>query len=288
MIATLLFLLGSAADPLALGASRIELDIDGVKLEVYAHKPKDWDGERMLMVFHGVNRNADEYRDHAVGMGERFHMLVVAPRFDAERFPSRAYQRGGILKEDGTAADAKDWTYAYVPKIARAIREREAKPGMKHWLIGHSAGGQFCVRMAAFQDTGAERIVAANAGSALFPARDAEFGYGFGKLPEVLSSDDVLKRYLAAPLTLYLGTADDHEDEWLDTSAPAMAQGPGRLQRNRAAFAAGEALAREKGWPFAWRKVEALGVGHDHEKMFDHEQAGVALFGIPEKSAKKP
>jgi len=279
MIVTCLFLLGALADPLPLGASKVELDFDGLKLEVYAHKPVGWDGARMLMVFHGVNRNADEYRDHAIGMGERFHMLVVAPRFDAERFPSRAYQRGGILKEDGTAADAREWTYAYVPKIAAAIRERESKPELKHWLIGHSAGGQFCVRMAAFQDTGAERIVAANAGSALFPSLEQEFGYGFGKLPDALASDDVLKRYLAAPLTLYLGTADDREDEWLDTSARAMAQGPGRLQRNRASYAAGEALARAKGWTFAWRKVEAEGVGHDHEKMFAHDACEDALFG---------
>lgn len=267
------------ADPLPAGSSKVVMDFDGLELEVYAHKPAQWDGKRALIVFHGVNRNADEYRDHAIGMGERFGMLVVAPKFDEARFPSRKYQRGGILEEDGSAADAKAWTYAYVPRIAARVRELETKPDMKHWLIGHSAGGQFCMRMAAFQDTGAERIVAANAGSVLFPTRDADFGYGFGKLPASLSGDDVLKRYLAAPLTLYLGTADDHEDEWLDTSAPAIAQGPGRLQRNRAAFAAAESLAKEKGWPFAWRKVEAEGVEHDHEKMFAHALVEKALFG---------
>lgn len=270
---------GLGAEPLPVGPSKIALDVRGIVLDAYAHKPKLWDGERVLLVFHGVKRNADEYRDNAVGLSERFRMLVVAPCFDEARFPSRAYQRGGILKEDGTAADAKDWTYAYVPDVARLVREREGKPALKHWLIGHSAGGQFLVRMAAFQDTGAERIVAANAGSALFPARDRKFGYGFGGLPESLSGDDVLRRYLAAPLTLYLGTADDRADEWLDASEPAMAQGPGRLQRNRAAYDAASALAKEKGWAFAWRKVEAEGVGHDSAKMFAHDAVEDALFG---------
>ena len=279
MITLLAFVLGLTSDPLTAGSSKIELDYDGVKLEVFAHKPASWTGERMLVVFHGVNRDADEYRDHAIGLGERFGMLVVAPRFDAERFPSRAYQRGGILKENGTAAEPSAWTYAYVPRIARSIREREEKPNMKHWLIGHSAGGQFCMRMAAFQDTGAERIVAANAGTVLFPTRDADFGFGFGKLPDVLANDDVLKRYLAAPLTLYLGTADDHADEWLDVSEPSMKQGPGRLQRNRGAFEAARTLAAEKGWPFAWTKVEAQGIEHDHEKMFAHPEVERALFG---------
>jgi len=283
----LLLLLALAADPIPLGSSRLELDLDGTKLEVFVHKPETYAGERMLVVMHGVNRNADEYRDHAADLGERFQMLVVAPKFDNERFPSRAYQRGGILREDGTAADAKEWTYAYIPKVAAALREREAKPKMPFWVIGHSAGGQFCMRMAAFQELGAERIVAANAGSCLVPTRDAKFGYGFGGLPESLSSDDVLKRYLAAPLTLYLALDDNGHDEWLDTSEPAMKQGPGRLQRNRAAFAAAEKLAAEKKWPFAWRKVEVEGIGHDHEKMFAHALVEEALFG-PKKTEKPP
>ncbi|MBL8862969.1 MAG: hypothetical protein JNK02_13305 [Planctomycetes bacterium] len=272
-----LALLGDPAIPT--GSARLDLDLDGTRLEVFTHKPRDWQGQRMLLVFHGVNRNADEYRDHAVVLAERFSMLVVAPRFDAERFPSRKYQRGGILEEDGTAAKPEDWTYAFVPKIARGIREREGRPQLAYWLIGHSAGGQFCMRMAAFQATGAERIVAANAGSALFPVRDAAFGYGFGGLPETLASDAILRGYLAAPLTLYLGTADDREDEWLDTSPPALRQGPGRLQRNRAAFEAARALAAEKGWAFAWSKVEAQDVGHDHERMFAHPSVEEALFG---------
>ncbi len=283
----LLLLVALTADPITLGSSRLELDIDGTKLEVFVHKPEAYRGERLLIVMHGVNRNADEYRDHAVELGQRFGMLVAAPKFDNERFPSRAYQRGGILREDGKAADPKEWTYALLPKIAAALREREKKPEMPFWVIGHSAGGQFCMRMAAFQELGAERIVAANAGSCLFPDRETKFGYGFGGLPESLSSDDVLKRYLAAPLTLYLALDDNGPDEWLDTSEPAMKQGPGRLQRNRAAFAAAEALAAEKKWPFAWRKVEVEGIGHDHEKMFAHPLVEEALFG-PKRVEKPP
>jgi pimeloyl-ACP methyl ester carboxylesterase len=267
--------------PLPVGSARIEVDLDGTKLEVFTHKPADWRGERMLFVFHGVLRNADEYRDHAVVLAERYSMLVIAPRFDEERFPSIKYQRGGILSADGTAARPEEWTYALVPKLARAIRDREAKPALKHWLIGHSAGGQFCMRMAAFQDTGAERIIASNPGTALVPTRAQDFGYGFGKLPDELASDEILKRYLAAPLTLYLAQEDNKEDEYLDVSDAGMRQGPGRLQRNRAAFAAAESLAREKSWPCAWRIVEVPEVGHDHELMFQHPLAESALFGPP-------
>jgi len=248
-------------------------------IECYTYKPADWDGQRLILVHHGVLRNADEYRDHAVVLGDRFHALIVAPKFDAERFPSRKYQRGGILKEDGTAADPSEWTYAAIPQIAARVRELEGRPALKHWIIGHSAGGQFAMRMSAFQATGAERIVAANPGTDLFPTREMDFGYGFGKLPDSLASDERLKQYLAAPLTLYLGTADDHPDEDLDVSAEGNRQGAGRFQRGHAAYALAANLARERGWPFHWRLVEAAGVPHDHEKMFAHAACEDALFG---------
>src|SRR6185503_6300958 len=115
-----------------------------------------------------------------------------------------------------TAAQAGERTYALVIQVARALREREGRFDMKYWIIGHSAGGQFAMRMSAFQDTGAERIVAANPGTDLFPTRDMKFGWGFGELPEELSNDAMLKRYLAAPLKLLLRTSDDHPDEDLD------------------------------------------------------------------------
>ena len=264
--------------PIPEGASKLTIPVRGAPLDVFAYKPRSYRGGRMIMVFHGTLRNADEYRDHAKAMGERFGALVVAPQFDTARFPNRRYHRGGVLREDGTAAPVAEWTYPMIPELANEVRRREGRPAMPYVLIGHSAGGQFLVRLAGFYaDHGAARIVAANPGSDLFPTRDAPFGSGFGALPPSLSGDDTIRRYLAQPLTLYLGTADDGHDEDLDESPEAMLQGPGRLQRGRAAFAAAQRLARERGWPFGWRIVETKGIGHDHERMFDAPEAGKAL-----------
>lgn len=266
-------------ESLPTGLCQRTLDLAGLPLEVFFYMPKDWNGERMLFVFHGVLRNADEYCKDAIGMGDRFGMLVVAPKFDAERFPSRCYQRGGILREDGTAAPPAEWTYARVPQLAAVVRTLTGKPKLKHWLIGHSAGGQFALRMSAFQDTGAERIVAANPGSVLMPDLEAPFGYGFGSLPKELVGEARLKQYLAAPLTLYLGTADDKPDEYFDSSKDALVTGNGRHQRNLALYWTARTLAKERNWPFGWRLVEAEGVGHDHSAMFAHAECESALFG---------
>lgn len=267
------------APAIATGASQLQLELGKVTLDVFLHRPANWTGERMLIVLHGVLRNADEYRDHAKNMGDRHGMLIVAPKFDSERFPSRAYQRGGIVREDGTAAPPAEWTYARIPELAAAVRERAGLPGLKHWVIGHSAGGQFVLRMSAFMDTGAERLIAANPGSVLMPDLDAKFGYGFGGLPKELVGEARLRSYLAAPLTLYLGTDDDRADEYFDDSDGAMVAGRGRHQRNLALYWTGRTLAKERGWTFGWQLVEATGVGHDHEKMFDHPSCERALFG---------
>jgi len=261
------------------GKAELTVKVGPVELTVYTYRPERWSGERLLVVMHGVLRNADEYRDHAIAMGDRFDALIVAPKFDNERFPSRAYQRGGILRADGSAAPPEEWTYARIPELAAAFRQRTGKPDAKLFVIGHSAGGQFVVRMSAFQDTGAVRLVAANPGTVLLPTLDAPFGYGFGGLPPQLANDDRLRAYLAAPLTLYLGTADDHEDEHFDTSKEAMVQGSGRHQRGLALWWTAKLLAAQRGWPFGWRLVEAPGIGHEHEQMFAHEQCAVALFG---------
>lgn len=262
----------------AAGKSEVEITVGDVPLQCFVYRPETYKDGPLLFVFHGVLRNASEYRDHAVGMGDRFGALVVAPRFDPERFPNTKYQQGGIVKE-GKAVPANERTGAMIPKLAAAIRQREKRPDMPYYLIGHSGGGQFLFRLAAFVDTDAAETVASNSGTLIFPRRDAPFPYGYSTLPEELKTDDVWKRFVGQKLTLYIGDKDIERDEYLDTAAEADEQGKSRFARNQAAFAAWKKVAEEKGWPFRWRIVIADGVEHDHEKMFDHAMCKDALFG---------
>jgi pimeloyl-ACP methyl ester carboxylesterase len=77
------------------------------------------------------------------------------------------YQRGGLVGADGAVQPPERWTYASIPRMVARVRELEGKPELPYYLIGHSAGGQFLVRMAAFLPGEAERIIAANAAQAL-------------------------------------------------------------------------------------------------------------------------
>jgi poly(3-hydroxybutyrate) depolymerase len=260
------------------GSAKLDVSAGAVQLEVFTYKPESYKAGPMILVFHGVLRNADEYRDHARKMGDRCGALIVAPKFDAERFPNTKYQQGGVVSE-GRVTPREAWTWHLISQVAAEIRKREQRPDLPYYLIGHSGGGQFLVRMAGFVPTAAERIVAANPGTHLFPRRDLDYPYGFGGLTESTSSDEVLKRYLAQPLTIYLGTEDTIQDEYFEKSEAANRQGNSRYQRGRNSFREARELAQRKGWNCAWRLVEAPGVGHDHEAMFNHAQCDIALFG---------
>ncbi len=122
--------------------------------------------------------------------------------------------------------------------------------------------------------------MAGNGCTHLFPTREQPFPYGFGGLPEELGNDAAIRRYLAQPLTIYLGTADTVVDEHLSVNPEANAQGAVRLERGRKAFEFAQKLAHDRGWAFHWRLVEAQGIVHDHTLMFNHPRAAEALFHL--------
>ena len=271
------------AAPLPVGPAQVTVDV-GMPLEVFTYKPPTYRDGPLIVVFHGVQRNAEDYRNFAITLAERFGAIVVAPRFDKPRFPTDAYQRGGIMKE-GQVQPPEAWTFALVPKLVDRLRADEGRPELPYYYIGHSAGGQFLVRLVALAGAqGARRVIAANPGSHLFPNRDAVYGYGLGGLPDEWSDDAAIRRYLAAPLTLYLGSNDtDPEHPSLDRSPAALAQGRTRYERGLACYAAARKLAAERGWPCNWRLVETASIEHDAARMFAAPGAEAALFGADDQ-----
>lgn len=262
------------------GAGEFECSIGPEQVTVHTYRPASYHDGPLLVVCHGIKRDAAEYRNIAVRLAERFGMIVAAPLFDRERFPVWRYQQGGIVKPCGSEVPSEEWTLAFIPKIVQQIRASVGRPSLPFYLIGHSAGGQFLIRLAAFLPTDAIRIVVANPSSLVFPTLDHNFAYGFGNLSPQLSNESVIRNYLSAPITLYLGTGDTKPTSFLNTSEAAMRQGPHRLARGRACFAAAKALAAERGWKFGWLKVEVPGVGHDASRMFSAADVEIALFGV--------
>lgn len=277
LLSALILLPVSAEIPV--GPSRVLLG-ETDPIEVFTYRPPSSVNGPLLIICHGVQRNAEDYRNFAINMAERFGAIVAAPHFDRVRFPYNDYQQGGILR-DGVARPREDWTFTRFAELVTQLRALTGDPARPFYIIGHSAGGQFVARLAGIVGAnGAERLIAANPGSHLFPDREAAYGYGFGGLPDELGDEAALQRYLAAPLTLYLGTADnDPNHPSLDRSPAALAQGPHRNARGLACYAAGRSLATARGWEFNWRLIKTPGIAHDAARMFAAPEAADALFG---------
>ena len=272
------------ADPVPVGASHFTLANAGEPIEIFAYKPPTYSGGPILVVIHGSGRDAEPYRNNAISIAERLEMIVVAPLFDRERFSDERYKYGCGVTKDGRVQPKEAWTFNVITRLVAEVRKQEKAEHLPYYLIGHSGGGQFVAKMAMFMPGDAIRLVAANPGSNVFPDAAIKFPFGLLGLPAELRDDDALRRYCAAPLTLFLGTGDVYQNasDGFDFSPEAMHQGPVRLARNHNFFNAMRKLATDHGWPFNWRLVETPDIGHSGSKMFHAPEVADALLG-PQK-----
>lgn len=271
------------AEPLPIGPGKRIFDIGGTPIEVYTYTPTNYAGGPLLLSLHGTNRNADGYRDYAKPLADRFGFVVVAPRLDRERFPAWRYQTGGLVRDQKAAGEFRvepetQGTGRLLLDIIDAVRAAEGRADLPYYIIGHSAGGQALSRFAAFIPNEARRIVIANPSTYVWPTRNERFPLGFGGLPDALGSDEAIRRYLAQPVTIFLGTADVKRDRNLNVREDAMRQGWNRYERGLNAFRAARDVAQDKGWTFNWRLVEVPGVGHSARRMYASPEADSALF----------
>jgi hypothetical protein len=272
----LIWLLGAVAPLQAepIGTGRQTVDVNDTPMVVFTYRPAGCSDPALLMVFHGITRNAQSYRDYTRALADRLCLLVVAPVLEESAFPGWRYQRGGIVK-NAEVQDRRDWTGNVIIDLVAWVREQEGRP-IAYSLFGHSAGGQFLDRLAAFVPTEARRIVVANAGNYVFPSLKVDAPYGLGKVYSGADGEAALRRYLEQPLTIYLGQADIRDDI-RNIHPDVLAQGRSRYQRGLNVFNAAKSLAQARDWRFNWRLVELPGVGHDARKMLSAPQASEAL-----------
>lgn len=275
----------AVAAPFPVGESTREVVVEDTVIQVHAYKPAGYRGGPLLVSFHGLSRNVERYLSAAKPVAERHGMLLVVPLFDRARFPYWRYQGLGITRQSRRVTSGpipvepqETWTSTLITGLIEEIRRLERNASFDYYLIGHSAGGQIVNRMAAFGAHAARQFVVANPSSFVAPTRTARFPYGFGALPQAMSTDDALRRYLARPMTILAGT-DDVLDDNLDTRPAAMAQGATRYERAQHVFSTAQSLARAHGWAFNWRLVEVRDVGHDVGAMYGGNEINSALFG---------
>lgn len=251
--------------------------VAGKPLTVHYYKPRQAGAHaKVLVAIHGVERNGKGARDNWVQFAQANQVIVLAPEFDAQRFPSRLFQFGGMQ-----GRDRSQWTFAAIEELFAKVRADEGLDTTSYMLFGHSAGAQFVHRFVLMMDQAHFSVaVAANAGSYTLPAyadSGAEFSYPWS-LDEQHLSTVQLGAALGRKLIIMLGERDVATDARnLPHSREALAQGLYRLARGQNFYAMAQAQAARMGAKLQWQLITVPGVGHNARGM---SQAAATVLGI--------
>jgi poly(3-hydroxybutyrate) depolymerase len=268
------------AQAIAPGSGRVEIPEPGgatpAPMPVWFHRPSGWTSSgTVVVVLHGVQRDADRYRDEWRALAERHAALLLVPEFGREKFPGTRWYNFGNLQDDaGAATPPEAWSFhAFDRVVAAAMRlAGAASPGASgadragYVLYGHSAGAQFVHRFLLLTGApAAETVVIANSGSYTLPVTDRPFVEGLGG---TAADPATLRAVFARPVQLHLGEADtDPNHPSLPRQPWAVAQGSHRFARGWHFFDTARRAAAAMGAPFAWRVVTVPGVGHSNAGM---------------------
>ena len=239
-------------------------------IRIYAYRPTGWKpGNVIVFVFHGMNRNAEEYRSGWIGHADENNLLIICPEFTATKYPGpRYYNTGNIMDSTGGNGrlQPKDrWVFPAIDRIISDIKTRTGANDSPVVIFGHSAGAQMVHRYVFFSKSGgAGLIMPANAGWYTMPDQAVSFPYGLGGVP--LGNDELISAF-AKPVVVLLGEEDINRTSNLRTTPEADRQGMNRLARGKTFFETAKMKAAELGVPFNWRLATVPGVGHQGAKM---------------------
>lgn len=238
-------------------------DNESIQFEIYSPKVSNPD---ILFVHHGSGRST--YSSGSEEVADEEGLAVFSPIFPESSYDSDEYQRGGIVDDSDRVLPEDQWTTRLEEPMIDWARSQVGGDA-NVYLFGHSAGGQYLSRVAAYErPEGVDRFVVANPSTWVLPSLTEDAPYGFDGLGTDAEERQALKEYLALPMTIYLGGEDDNpNDSDLATGAAAMRQGSTRLERGINTFEMGQEVAEDNGWDFNWSLVIADGVGHSGSSM---------------------
>jgi poly(3-hydroxybutyrate) depolymerase len=267
MVVGMAALAAAAATPVPGGKwSYVWTDTKGanIPMRVYTYRPRACDSScPMVIVLHGMSRNASTYRDYWELAADRYKVLVVAPEFRKEDWEgTEGYNLGGF----GKVAPQKT-VFATIEHLFDEMRVDQKT----YVLFGHSAGGQVAHRMALlWPDNRASVIVAANPGWYTLPELRKEkvthpFPYSLVNTPV---TEDQLRAALGRRLVVMAGENDNDPDaDNMSKSDGAMKQGDSRVDRAENFIKAATTAAGDRGVKLAWELIEVPGVAHSGSSM---------------------
>lgn len=251
---------------ISVGANSFIFSDKDREIKVWYYNPSPITNKNIPIVFviHGVERNAENYRDTWIQYAKKKNFLLVVPEFNKQYF--RSYNLGNMSESNGSINYKEKWSFSIIEKIFHKIKSDENLKTQKYYLYGHSAGAQFVHRFVQFfPEASLELAIAANAGWYTFLEHNIVFPYGIKGLH--LNAKD-LNVIFSKKLIVLLGDEDTNAfDESLKNTPQTIVQGHHRFERGNNYFNYSQKLASEMGTPFNWKMFYVKGVAHSNSGM---------------------
>jgi pimeloyl-ACP methyl ester carboxylesterase len=228
---------------------------------------------RLVVVMHGVRRNAHEYAAEWADWAVHTDHVVAVPEFGREGWGGAdGYNLGNVLAKKGGRAVVNPvarWSFTVVDELQVRMARRLGLADERFVLWGHSAGAQFAHRFPLFRPQARLRaVIVAGCGWFTLPDPETNFPYGT-RHPLLHFARRQLLDWTRRPLVVMRGTRDVGWDPHLRTTPEAEAQGANRFERAACMLRTARAFDPSCGW----RLVDVPGVDHDHLKMIPASQA---------------
>ena len=230
------------------------------------------DNTPVLIVLHGVNRDAERYRDEWLELVQKYNSILLCPEFNADDFPDDANYNLGNMFERLENEEVSDplpegkWTFGIIEPIFDFVIAKYKLKTTQFSIYGHSAGAQFVHRLALYKpESKIKKVIPANAGWYTMPVFDIDFPYG---LKNSECDTARLKQAFKLEVTVLLGEEDTNPNHsQLRRTPKAMKQGIHRLERGTNYFNTAKKMAEQLNTPFNWKLQTVPGVAHSDKKM---------------------
>ncbi|WP_413735152.1 hypothetical protein ACL2XP_21215 [Sodalis sp. RH21] len=275
--------------PAVAGAPRagndcLSLAAENGAMPVYIYRPQpDARDLPVVMVLHGVKRNARQARDQWIAAANRYHFMIIAPEFSNSAYPgARGYMlgntRAGAPGQRGAPRPVAQWSYARIGQLFSRLQRAGVTRRTDYLLYGHSAGCQFVHRqLMALPDARVKAAVCASAGWWTPPDPRQDWPYGLAAAPFTLDHEQAA-RFFARPTLIMVGGQDTRTTHTAMRQTPqAEAQGATRLARaqwyfqrvRRLAKQLPKPLPQQPPTPFNWQFAVVDGAGHQSPLLID-------------------
>ena len=234
----------------------------------------------IVMLFHGDERNANEYRDIWINASNQYGFMVFAPEFNSTDFPGGSSYIIGNVYQDGnyptiqTLNNESVWTFSIVEPLFDYIKTNSGSNALTYNMFGHSGGGQFVHRFVLIKpDARYYKAVAANSGWYTVPDGVANFPYGVLNCPIAAINPN---NYFSRKLYITVGELDNNgSDPTLRHNNASDLQGLNRLERANYFFSKSQIYANTIQSTFNWQFNTVANSGHNATLMSNN---AVSIF----------